>query len=225
MTAPKTPAASPPRGGASGLGRPGAGPAMDRLLYLYDPMCGWCYGAWPRIAELAREAHVEPLPTGLFAGDTDRRIDAAFAAHIVQADARIEAMSGQPFSEAYRRDVLGRPELPFHSRTASEALTVVAQFDPGAELDVLHAIQRERYVHGRDITDPAVLATAIAEVLGGGPALWRERLADPALAAATDGRIGRARHLMQRVGAQGVPTLLQVVDGGVRLLSNSALFS
>src|SRR5207247_919963 len=115
--------------------------------------------------------------------------------------------------DAYRRDVLGRPELPFHSRTATEALTAVAQFDPGAELDVLHAIQRERYVHGRDITDPEVLARAIVEALGGGPALWRERLADPALAAATDGRIGRARHLMQRVGAQGVPALLAQRDG------------
>jgi putative protein-disulfide isomerase len=184
-----------------------------RLLYLYDPMCGWCYGAGPRIAKLAREAHVEALPTGLFAGDTGRRIDPAFAQHIVQADARIEAMSGQPFSEAYRRDVLGRPELPFHSRTASEALTAVAQFDPGAELDALHAIQRERYVHGRDITDPSVLAAAIAE-----------RLAEPSLAAATDGRFGRARHLMQRVGAQGVPALLQVLDGSVRLLPGSMLF-
>jgi putative protein-disulfide isomerase len=195
-----------------------------RLLYLYDPMCGWCYGASPGIAKLAREAQVEPLPTGLFAEDTRRRIDPAFAQHIAQADARIEAMSGQPFSEAYRRDVLGRPGLPFHSRTASEALTAVAQVDAGAELDALHAIQRERYVHGRDITDAAVLAAALADAVGGSTELWRERLAEPSLPAATDERFARARQLMQRVGAQGVPTLLQVADGGVRVLPSQVLF-
>ena len=33
------------------------------LHYLFDPLCGWCYGAMPALAALATEAdlRIEPL--------------------------------------------------------------------------------------------------------------------------------------------------------------------
>jgi protein-disulfide isomerase-like protein with CxxC motif len=38
------------------------------LRYLFDPLCGWCYGATPTLSALLEEPGitVKLLPTGLF---------------------------------------------------------------------------------------------------------------------------------------------------------------
>ncbi len=201
--------------------------AIRQLLYLYDPMCGWCYGALPSIQGLAASGDwvVEPLPTGLFAGEPGRRIAPGMAAHIRQADARIAAMTGQPFSEAYQRHVLGNADLPLDSRPATEALTAVSQWKAPRELEALHTLQRERYVAGHDITDREVLARALAAALGEDTDAWRERLADPGLTARTAERTARAQHLMRSLGANGVPALVQPGDPASRLLPSQWLFN
>jgi putative protein-disulfide isomerase len=44
--------------------------APTRLTLVYDPLCGWCYGAVPTIRRLAQEPalSIELVPAGLFAG-------------------------------------------------------------------------------------------------------------------------------------------------------------
>ncbi len=41
-----------------------------RLIYLFDPLCGWCYGASPTLRQLAAREDfvVEVAPSGLFSG-------------------------------------------------------------------------------------------------------------------------------------------------------------
>ncbi|RZU00736.1 DsbA family protein [Rivibacter subsaxonicus] len=176
---------------------------MDTLIYLYDPLCGWCYGAGAALAGLeGEEWAVRPLPTGLFAGDPRRRLDPAMEAHIWQADQRIAHLSGQPFSEAYRERVLRNPAMPFDSGPATAALTAVAERAPSRERAALAAIQRARWVDGRDIADAAVLAEALAGEFGAAG------LADAALAARSRERIARGQRLMREFGFGGVPALI-----------------
>lgn len=173
-------------------------PVTNTLIYLYDPLCGWCYGASRAIAELALDGWtVRPLPTGLFAGQPGRRLDPAMEAHIWQADQRIAQMSGQPFTEAYREQVLRDPTMPFDSGPATVALTAVAMQAPGRERAALAAVQRARWVEGRDIADPAVLA----EVAG-------VAFDDPALAPRAQARVERGQRLLQEFGFGGVPALI-----------------
>jgi putative protein-disulfide isomerase len=199
---------------------------IERVVYLYDPLCGWCYGSGPAIRALAASGtcEIEALPTGLFAGDPHRRIDAGFARHVIEADARIERMSGVPFSDAYRTHVLGNPDMAFDSAHATQALHAVAQWDPVRELDALQALQRERYVHGRDVADWGVVTAALATALGDTPEQWRQRIADAALPAFAARRIARARQWMQATGARGVPTLVQPTPGRPRALPGEWLF-
>lgn len=201
--------------------------SIDHLMFLYDPLCGWCYGSMPAVHSLADidNCIVEPLPSGLFAGDPDKRIDAEFARHIEQADARIAAMSGQRFTDLYRRKVLGDPDMPFDSGPATEALTAVSRWNVRRELDALHAIQRERFIAGRDITDRDVIARALAAALGDDEATWKKRITDPQLTSLTKARMQRARQVMQAVGVQGVPALIWPSKAGVRLLPGHWLFN
>lgn len=199
--------------------------AIDHLIYLYDPLCGWCYGAMPAIHGLADLGGciVEPVPSGLFAAP-GKTLDAEMARHIEQADARIGAMSGQRFSDLYKRKVLANPELPFDSTAATEALTAVSLWNVRRELDALHALQRERFVAGRDISDRSVIAQALSKSLGDDADTWMHRLAHPALPGLTDKRVARAKKVMKAVGMHGVPALVWPSDQGMRLLPGQWLF-
>ncbi len=127
--------------------------------YLFDPLCGWCYGAAPMLERLGADGDlaIEILPTGLFAGEGARPMDSGFAAFAWSNDERIARLTGQIFSEAYRRHVLEKPSTRFDSGPATLALTAVALTAPDRQLEALRAIQAARYVDGRDITDFAVL--------------------------------------------------------------------
>ena len=125
------------------------------LHYLYDPLCGWCYGASPAIQQLAQDASVSLAlaPTGMFSGG-GRTMDAAFAEYAWSNDVRIEKLTGQTFSAAYRSQVLGQHGTRFDSSAASAALTAVAQTAPAEELKTLKVLQEARYVDGLDICTP-----------------------------------------------------------------------
>lgn len=61
------------------------------IIYLFDPFCGWCYGAMPALSALNNidEIDIELLPTGLFAGESARVMNEEFAAYAWSNDQRI----------------------------------------------------------------------------------------------------------------------------------------
>jgi putative protein-disulfide isomerase len=183
---------------------------MEKTLhYLFDPLCGWCYGAAPAISALREVSavSVELLPTGLFSAGGARPMDEDFAAYAWSNDQRIERLTGQRFTEAYRHRVLGDRQRPFDSGPATVALTAVSLTAPARELEALEAIQQARYVDGNDVTSPAILAGLLSALDLDGAAA---RVLDPdaELLDANRARLGRARALMREFGATGVPTLI-----------------
>ncbi|MFZ3118371.1 MAG: DsbA family protein [Variovorax sp.] len=183
---------------------------MDITLhYLFDPLCGWCYGATPAISALSSEPGitVELRPTGLFSGAGARAMDDGFAAFAWTNDQRIEQRTGQRFTERYRQQVLGDRRQPFDSGPATLALTAVSLTDPARELETLKAIQRARYVDGKDVTSPTLLAELL-EGLGLSQAATRLAEPDSHLHATRQARVGQGQALMRELGARGVPTLI-----------------
>jgi len=200
---------------------------MNRTLYyLFDPLCGWCYGAGPAVTTLAQSdaVRVKLLPSGLFQDDGARPMDDAFAAYAWSNDQRIERLTGQPFSPRYRDQVLADRAQAFDSGAATLALTAVSLTAPEREVEALKAIQHARYVEGRDITQPAVLGEVLRS-LGLDEAAQRTEAPDDALRAAARARIAEAQGLMQRLGAHGVPTFVLEREGRQELLHASDVYS
>jgi putative protein-disulfide isomerase len=195
------------------------------ITYLFDPLCGWCYGASPTLEGLAARPDfiITLAPAGLFAGEGARQMDDGLATYAWANDQRIARLTGQSFSEDYRRQVLGDHTRLFDSGPATLALTAVARCAPAREFEALKAIQLARYVDGRDTTDMSVLSDVLRGLSLSGAA---ERLAAPDddLRAAYRRRIEAARADMRRFGVDGVPALIVGEGEGCRLVRASALF-
>ncbi|MGJ8547715.1 MAG: DsbA family protein [Sulfitobacter sp.] len=195
------------------------------LHYLFDPLCGWCYGASTTIGKLAKHPDIElqPQATGLFAGSGARPMK-SFAAQAWANDQRIAALSGRQFSEAYRDKVLGAEDALLDSTVATLAFTAVADTAPERVIEVLSAIQTARYVDGKDVTSSVVVANLL-ESHGLADASVRVLTPDTALAEQMRDRTAKARDLMETYNMQGVPSLIAEVDGTRRGLDASTLYS
>lgn len=197
---------------------------LTTLTYLFDPLCGWCYGASPMIQKLAQQSNLklELAPTGLFSGG-GRTMDASFADYAWANDVRIEKQTGQRFTELYRAQVLGKYGSRFDSETATLALTAVSLTEPQRELATLTVLQEARYVYALDVTATAVVEkllrdmglVAAAELLSTG---------DAELRLANNARLQGSQHLLRTYGITGVPNIVVTNESGSRLLSGDALF-
>ncbi len=172
------------------------------LTYLFDPLCGWCYGASPAISSLAEieGANLRLAPTGLFSGDGARPMDNAFATYAWDNDQRIARLTGQLFSERYREKVLSDRSRRFDSGPATLALTAVARTSPDREIEALNFFQGARFVDGRDVTSPSVLSDLLTALNMREAA---EAITNPTrdLIESNLRRVESSRLLMQRVEA------------------------
>jgi putative protein-disulfide isomerase len=194
------------------------------VTYLFDPLCGWCYGTSPTIQKLGwhQDIRLELAPTGLFAGG-GRRMNAVLAEFAWSNDQRIAKLTGQPFTEAYLKNVLGQHGGLFDSAVMTLALTAVSLTEPQRELDVLNALQEARYVQGLDTTNAQVVCMLLRG-LGLDAAAERLAASDPALIDHNAARLRMARSLMQTQGAHGVPALVVRGASADRLLGGNALY-
>ena len=198
---------------------------ITHITYLFDPLCGWCYGASAMLQKLAARPDVAIYltPTGLFASDNGRPMDESLAAYAWANDQRISRLSGQPFSEDYRLKVLGDRTGSINSAPATLALTAVSLIAPDREFETLKAIQKARYVEGRDVTDISILSL-ILRASEQPEAADRLTASDSELIAANRKRIADARIEMRRFGAEGVPNLIVGVGSNRRLVRGGVLF-
>ena len=196
------------------------------LHYIFDPLCGWCYGAGPALAALAAAPGitVSLQPSGLFSEAGARPMDDHFATYAWSNDQRIERLTGQPFSARYRDQVLADRQQRFDSGPATLALTAVALTAPQREADALKAIQQARYVEGRDITDTGTLADLLG-ALGLDDAAARLREPDVALLTANQQRVNQAQAMLRQAGAGGVPTFVLERNGQRQVLHSGTAFS
>jgi putative protein-disulfide isomerase len=199
---------------------------MNTLHYVFDPLCGWCYGASAIVTALAgaEDVRLELLPSGLFREDGARSMDDGFAAYAWSNDQRIERLTGQRFSQRYRDHVLADRVQRLDSGPATRALTAVSMTAPQREVEALKAIQLARYVDGKDVTQIDVLAATL-DALGLPDAARMLRADTPALHAAVDARVAEAQAVMQQVGARGVPTFVLQSGDRKQLLDAGAAYS
>src|SRR5690349_20690592 len=150
-------------------------------------------------------------------------MDTQFAAYAWQNDQRIARLTGQPFTETYRSKILGQTGGLFDSAPATLGIVAVGLAEPAREIEALKALQRARYVDGRDNASLEAVADILNDA-GFAAAATRVRALDEDLLAVYRRRIDAARSDMRRFGAAGVPALVIGEAAQRRLLPGNLLF-
>lgn len=122
-----------------------------KVIYVYDPMCGWCYGFSPVIKDVENELKgnfdFEILSGGMVIGDREGPIG-DFADYILSAYKRVESTTGIKFGEPYL-ELLKKKEYFTSSLKPSIALSYVKEIKPEIAISFAHDMQRLFYFDGK----------------------------------------------------------------------------
>ena len=192
------------------------------LHYIFDPFCGWCYVIAPLI-RAAQERNVMPIVLhcgGMMTGDRKRQATPDFRELVISHEHRMQALSGQPFGDAYRDGLLRDPRFVYDSEPPSAAI-LAADTLGGRGLDMMFALQKAHYIDGRNTTMASVLAELAVE-------LGIEREAFERCLTLELGKLTlhfeQSRRWLVRAGGQGFPTLAVEQEGGLRRVETSSWF-
>lgn len=183
------------------------------LHYIYDPLCGWCYGAAPLVKAAREVIGVRPHAGGMMAGARRQAVTPQLREFVKPHDARIAQLSGQRFGEGYLDGLLRDAGAVFDSEPPIAAM-LAAEAVAGRGLDMLAQLQIAHYVEGRRIAERAVLID-VATTLGLDPAAFADAL-DRQWGGAVQAHIQETRAFMAQVGAQGFPSFVLETGGGLQ---------
>lgn len=124
------------------------------ILYVHDPLCGWCYGFAPVIHEL-RQQYRERLDFALLCGGmiTGSRVGPArtMADYIRSATPRLVDMTGAQITDAFLHDYLSSDAIS-DSEPPSRAIAAAGQIGGDALIwDYAYALQQRLFVQGMDL--------------------------------------------------------------------------
>ncbi|WP_407951134.1 DsbA family protein [Permianibacter fluminis] len=212
------------------------------MHYIFDPLCGWCYAAAPLLevaaqlaaaglgsagsgtagsvttgsaTETASRFRVVLHAGGMMMGRQRQTVTPRLRDYVLPHDARIEAMTGQPFGAAYRDGLLRDPSAVFDSEPPITAILAAEQL-AGAGLALLKHLQRAHYVQGRRIANADVLINC-AEEIGLAAAQFTPMFAS-LQGNATLQHVEQSRRLLSDVGGRGFPTLVLETGGTLTVL-------
>lgn len=128
---------------------------QHKLIYIYDALCGWCYGFSPvmqRIHEKYRgQLDFEVLSGGMIMGLRAGPIGEV-AAYIAKAYPEVEQATGIRFGEAFVHNILTPGTAVFSSEMPGIALTVFRKHQPERVLPFAHALQNALYFNGIELS-------------------------------------------------------------------------
>ena len=185
------------------------------LHYIYDPLCGWCYGAKPLIDMARGILPVVAHGGGMMTGAQRQTVSAQLRDYVMPHDQRIAQYTGQPFGEAYFEGLLRDTTAVFDSAPPTTAV-LAAEQSAGRGLELLGRLQTAHYAEGRRIADRDVLMAVAAEM--GLDADGFRQAFDAASGDVTQAHFKASRALLSRVGGQGFPTLVLEQSGEYQLV-------
>src|SRR5450830_1063741 len=160
------------------------------LHYIYDPLCGWCYGAAPLAAAARDVMPVIGHGGGMMTGANRKQVNPTLRNYVMPHDHRIAGLTGQAFGDDYFNGLLLDETAVFDSAPPIRAILAAEEIaEDGGGLDMLSRLQVAHYVEGKRI---------------GEEELQRH--------------IAASRRLLAQVGGHGFPTFVLEQDGRFEML-------
>jgi putative protein-disulfide isomerase len=137
-----------------------------RLIYGFDPLCGWCFGFVPAMRAVERSFPDLPVTLAMPGLVTGPRVGpyAEMEGYIRSASQRLRDVTGRAPSEAFF-DLIRQPGVRGDSTPPIAAITQLASAAPEATLRFAHAVTEAHFETGADLNDHATY-TRIATGMG-----------------------------------------------------------
>jgi len=127
----------------------------SKIIYVFDPMCGWCYGFSPVISELSvkydRDFDFEVISGGMVIGDREGPIG-DMADYILGAIPRLQDYTGVVIGEPYIELLKGGTYFS-SSEMPSIALQVFKHLSDKNAIRFAHDIQFALFYYGKSLND------------------------------------------------------------------------
>lgn len=139
-----------------------------RILYIMDPLCGWCYGNHNNIDKLYQEfgnkITFDIIPAGMWIGDNKRMQSEQMANFFVKHDTKIAEYTNTEFGKAYFDFVKTNNNIVLDSEIPSRAIITIKNIDATKTIAFTSEIQKARYLYGLDLNSTATY-TSICDLL------------------------------------------------------------
>jgi putative protein-disulfide isomerase len=179
-----------------------------KSLYLYDALCGWCYGFSPVMHQFVinNRLNCEVLSGGMIRGNRIGPIGEV-ASYIKTAYKDVEARSTVRFGKEFIEGTLEEGTAVFTSIPAAIAMAVFKQVMPVHQLDYSSEIQRAIYRHGKPPADHATYSSIVTKY-GINPTSFQNMMSQPEFFDQAHDEFDRVAQL----GVSGFPTVLLQKD-------------
>ena len=178
---------------------------LPELLYVHDPLCGWCYGMSSVINQVQREfagrVDVSVLCGGMVRDDDAGPIGESWD-YIRQAIGQVEDVTGVGFGEPFK--ALGEAgTYHYDSEPPSRAIVAFRHLtqDPARTVAFAHAVQTAFFRDGQNLNAAATYTPLLAP-FGLDEAEFLRRFIAPETATAARQEFAA----VARIGVQGFPT-------------------
>lgn len=189
----------------------------DTLIYIFDPLCGWCYGFGSTILQLFNkrkdDLEFEVVVGGMITGSRIAPFH-TMQNYISGAYKRVEEMTGVKFGEGYLKELLPS-ETILNSEPPCRALVTFRSFEPGQVVPFAHALQKKQFLDGRDFNTDDVFAE-LARDFKIDPVAFLERFHSEEMKYQTQ----QDFHWSQSAGIKGFPTVVLKTDAGYYMVAH-----
>ncbi|WP_228463877.1 MULTISPECIES: DsbA family protein [Chryseobacterium] len=124
-----------------------------KIIYIMDPLCGWCYGNSDNMLKLydqyKNDLDFEILSGGMWTGSNVRKQSPQMVNFFLKHDEAVAERTGITFGEDYFE--LLKQEIVLDSEIPSRAMVSVKTIAPEKAVPFMIAIQKARYYWGKDL--------------------------------------------------------------------------
>ncbi|SDB88906.1 putative protein-disulfide isomerase [Williamwhitmania taraxaci] len=192
--------------------------SKPKILYIYDAICGWCFGFSPVMArfsdEYANKVDIAVVSGGLKLGDGVGTIS-EIAAFLKDAYLDVEAKTGVKFGEAFVNGPLEDGSMVLNSLPPAIALSIIKERYPEKALEFAGMLHKMIYVDGVGPENYAAYGQ-YAATLGYDEAEFYAKMLNPVYFEMAQRDFAYAKSL----GVRSYPTLLIEKGGKMEVLAS-----
>ncbi|MDJ1481962.1 DsbA family protein [Cytophagaceae bacterium YF14B1] len=183
---------------------------LPSILYIYDPLCFWCYGFGPTLQKLFEslhdKVHFEILSGGMYIGNQAGTVSQV-SPYLKTAYKEIERQTGVPFGEKFVKHILEPGTAILNSEKPSIALTTFKSYQPENIVKFAHHLQEAFFYDGKDLTDDATYIP-LAKLFGIDGEEFVKKMHHPDYTRKTKEEF----KIVNELGASGFPTILLLTE-------------